>query len=168
MSLTSGFAVELIKEQLVFSAAHFITFGDNICESLHGHNYGVRCTVRGPLNQHGYVVDFIALRDSLASLVKQLDHRVLLPDRHPTIRVEAGEQEVTVRFEERRWVFPSGDCRILPVPNTTAEWLAEYLAEQLRKHPGNPLRGVEWMAIGVDENHGQWGWSEHRLDPAAG
>ncbi len=30
------FRVELQKEQLVFAAAHFITFAGDICECLHG------------------------------------------------------------------------------------------------------------------------------------
>ena len=72
------FRVHLEKEQLVFSAAHFITFGDNVCERLHGHNYRVKCEVTGALEQNGYVVDFIALRDTLMKIVESLDHRVLL------------------------------------------------------------------------------------------
>ena len=35
------YRTELNKESMVFSAAHFITFNGNICESIHGHNYGV-------------------------------------------------------------------------------------------------------------------------------
>ncbi len=57
------FRVELQKEQLVFSAAHFITFAGDICECLHGHNYGVRAEVVGPLDENRYVIDFIAFRD---------------------------------------------------------------------------------------------------------
>ena len=53
------FHVRLEKEYLVFSAAHFITFNQNICERLHGHNYGVRVVVEGPLDENRYVVDFI-------------------------------------------------------------------------------------------------------------
>ena len=99
-----SYRVVLHKQQLTFSAAHFITFGDNICERLHGHNYGVRCEAYGSLNEHGYVVDFIALRDSLARIVAELDHRVLLPTRHSSISVTSDANEVKAEFEERRWV----------------------------------------------------------------
>ena len=77
-TMSEKFSVLLEKEQLIFSAAHFITFAGNICESIHGHNYRVRCEVTGELDENGYVVDFIALRDALETIVRQLDHKVLL------------------------------------------------------------------------------------------
>lgn len=151
------------KELLVFSAAHFITFGDDICESLHGHNYAVRAEVEGELNRHGYVVDFIALRDELQRLTTELDHKVLLPDRHASIEVKQQGEEVLVNFPGRRWVFPRDNCVILPVSNTTAELLAAYLGRRIsqwleRLADCRPTR----LVIGVDENRNQWGlweWS---------
>jgi 6-pyruvoyltetrahydropterin/6-carboxytetrahydropterin synthase len=158
--------VRLEKEQHVFSAAHFITFQGNVCERLHGHNYGVAVEVEGPLDENQYVIDFIALRDELKSITDELDHYVLLPDNHPLIRVTAGEAEVEAVFtpDGRRWVFPRGDCVILPVANTTAELLARYLGERLlkaieRRTGRRPTR----MEVAVDENHGQWGvWEQTR------
>ena len=43
----------------------------------------------------------------------------------------AGE-EVQAVLEERRWVFPRGDCRLLPLANTTAELLAAHIGRQLK------------------------------------
>jgi 6-pyruvoyltetrahydropterin/6-carboxytetrahydropterin synthase len=152
------FRVRLDKEYHVFSAAHFITYGDNVCERLHGHNYRVAVEVAGPLDQNQYVVDFIALRDTLKQVTDSLDHYVLLPTDHPTIQVEVGETEVTATFEDRRWVFPRGDCVLLPVRNTTAEEVARYIARALTdawqtKYP-TPL---QLISVAVDENHGQLG-----------
>ncbi|MCP4185278.1 MAG: 6-pyruvoyl tetrahydrobiopterin synthase, partial [Hyphomicrobiales bacterium] len=93
------FRVQLEKDNLVFSAAHFITFDGNICESIHGHNYRVKCEVIGALDENGYVVDFIALRDALQEIVNRLDHHVVLPTLHPTIQVAEIEKEVVVKFE---------------------------------------------------------------------
>lgn len=154
------FKVELAKEQLVFSAAHFITFGAEVCEALHGHNYRVRCEVSGPLNDQGYVVDFIALRDGLARIVARLDHKTLLPLHHPRILVDEANGEVTAKYAERRWVFPAADCMLLPVKNTTAELLAKWIAEQLQAVVASELAGVVRLRVGVDENHGQWGCYE--------
>ena len=160
------FRVCLEKQSLVFSAAHFITFNGNVCESLHGHNYGVRCEVIGPLDENGYVCDFIALRDALADIVKQLDHQVVLPTEHPAIQVQQQENEVLVRFEERRWVFPAQDCQLLPLANTTAELLALYIARELRSRTQDQFGPeISRLIVGVDENRGQWGvveipWTE--------
>ena len=88
---------------------------------------------------------------------------MLLPSGHPLIRVTAGDAEVEAVFtpDGRRWVFPRGDCAILPIANTTAELLARYIGERLqaalvRRTQAAPLK----LIVAVDENHGQWGVCE--------
>jgi 6-pyruvoyltetrahydropterin/6-carboxytetrahydropterin synthase len=156
--MTETFWVRLCKENLVFSAAHFITFNGNVCERLHGHNYRVAACVHGPLDENHYVIDFIALRDSLQAILLELDHHMLLPTEHPAIRVTHDDREVTATFENRRWVFPLDDCVLLPVPNTTAELLARYIGQRLQAaltaRTGTLLARLR---IEVDENLGQWG-----------
>jgi len=153
------FRVLLQKEQLVFSSAHFITFAGDICECVHGHNYGLRAEVAGELDENRYVIDFIAFRDSLAELVKQLDHHMLVAMNHPMIHVEVQEQEVVMRFRQKRWVFPKEDCMLMPIVNTTAEEIAGWVASQMRAklYPKIGDR-LKWIEIGVDENNGQWGY----------
>lgn len=152
------FRVEVAKEQFVFSAAHFITFAGDICERIHGHNYGVKVAVEGPLDENRYVVDFIALRDAVLKETTSLDHHVILPRDHKEILVSQDETETTVRFRERRWVFPNEDAVIMPVVNTTAEEIARVIAESVRERTreqfGDSLSMIE---VGVDENYGQWG-----------
>lgn len=163
MAPVKTYAVDLTKEALTFSAAHFITFAGNICESIHGHNYGVSCRVEGNLDENQYVIDFIALRDCLAGLSRQLDHHVILPQHHPAILVDKQPQEVSVRFEEKRWVFPAEDCVILPVTNTTAEQIASYFVDQLLANLGEHLGPqITTLTVRIDENQGQWG--ECRVD----
>ena len=153
--------VRIGPEGLGFSAAHFITYGDGHCESLHGHNYRVAVEVEGNLGVHAYVVDFVALQDTLAVILRSLDHHVLLPTEHPQIRVTASQSEIVVTFSgqpsppseqngtrpanqpertlpndrryQRRWVFPKEDCVLLPLTNTTAELLATYVGQQLQE-----------------------------------
>ncbi len=151
------YRVSLQKEQLVFSAAHFITFAGDICERLHGHNYGVRGEVEGPLDENQYVIDFIAFRDNLAEIVKHLDHHVLLPTEHPLIRVHHEGPETIATFRDRRWIFPTEDCVMLPIANTTAEKIAWWIAAQLKDRLKDRLASLDWLEISVDENHGQWG-----------
>jgi 6-pyruvoyltetrahydropterin/6-carboxytetrahydropterin synthase len=152
------YRIRLTKDYLVFSAAHFITYAGHICERLHGHNYRVEAEIQGPLDENQYVVDFIAVRDALHARVADWDHHVLLPTRHPQIKVSWDDREVTALFEDRRWVFPRGDCVLLPVANTTTELLARCLGQFLlsdleRLRCPVPTR----LQIGVDENQGQWG-----------
>lgn len=156
--MSEKFRVRLEKEQHVFSAAHFITFAGDICERLHGHNYGVAVEVSGPLDENQYVVDFILLRDTLKEITADLDHRVILPDRHPLIRVKQEGREVVATFRDRRWIFPMDDCAILPIANTTAELLARHIGVQLKERLKTE-RGIAIpkLVVEVDENYGQWG-----------
>lgn len=156
--MAERYRVRLDKEYHVFCAGHFITFGGNVCERLHGHNYRVQVEVDGPLDENHYVVDFIALRDALRAITDQLDHRMMLPAEHPAIRVCTDEREVSVTFEDRRWVFPRCDCVVLPIPNTTAELLARHIGRQLRETLAVQA-GVrlERLQVAVDEDNGQWG-----------
>jgi 6-pyruvoyltetrahydropterin/6-carboxytetrahydropterin synthase len=156
--VTEQYHVRLSKEYLAFSAGHFITFAGDVCERLHGHNYRVHAEVAGPLDENHYVVDFIALRDTLCGIVDQLDHYMLLPTEHPLIQVRADEREVEATFRDRRWVFPRGDCVLLPVPNTTAEMLAHWIGQQLLERlAALGMMRPERTRIEVDECFGQLG-----------
>lgn len=160
------YRVDVTKEQFVFSAAHFITVAGDICERIHGHNYGVRVSVGGPLDENRYVADFIAVRDAMLRETESLDHHVILPRDHAEINVTADDRETTATFRDRRWVFPNEDCVILPVINTTAEEIARVLAVRVRDATREGLPdSIGWIEVAVDENHGQWGvcrlgWSE--------
>lgn len=161
--MSETFFVRIQKDELIFSAAHFITFAGNICERLHGHNYGVAVEIEGPLDENQYVVDFIALRGVLREIVGGLDHYLLLPTRHPQIRVVADAREVTVTFEERRWILPAGDCVLLPVANTTAELLARHIGQETRKLLGERFQfSPQRIRVEVDECQGQLGVYELR------
>lgn len=151
------YKVRVTKDHLVFSAAHFITFNGNICERLHGHNWRVAAELTGPLDENGYVFDFIALRDQLQKTVDKLDHRVLLPTQHQKIKVSEENEEIQATFENRRWVFPKEDCILLPIENTTAELIAHWIGQQLLTVIGSQASSqIESIQIEVEENFGQW------------
>lgn len=158
--MSESFEVHIAKAEHVFSAAHFITFADH-CERLHGHNYHVLAEIAGPLDENHLVIDFLLVRAKLLEITTELDHYVLLPTQHPQIRVEDNGQAVTATFADRRWVFPTGDCRLLPVPNTTSELLAAYVGKRLLDALGGGAAKIERMTLSVDECDGQtgvWKW----------
>ncbi len=160
----ASYKVRVAKDELVFSSGHFITFDGDTCERIHGHNYRVAVEVDGPLDENGYVVDFIALRDMTRALVLELDHRMLLPGESPLIRVAAEGPNTVARFGDRFWSFPSDECVVLPVPNTTAELLARLLGERLL----SAMKARGWpdpdaLRVEVEECFGQS--AEVRLIP---
>jgi 6-pyruvoyltetrahydropterin/6-carboxytetrahydropterin synthase len=157
-AMTEQYRVRVTRDNLVFSAAHFITYAGNICERLHGHNWRVAVEAYGGLDENFYVIDFIAVRDAVQKIVGQLDHRMLLPTEHKSISVWTSEREVEVTFEDRRWVFPREDCLLLPIENTTAERLAFWIGGRLQEEfPPAALAQVSAIEVHVEENFGQWG-----------
>ena len=144
------------KEGLVFAAAHFITFGQDGCEPLHGHNYRVGVAMTGDLDRSSMVYDFVALRRDMEAFLAELDHRVLLPAFNPDLEIESSDGQVEVRHSSRRYVLPESDVVVLPVPNTTAEKLAEYfggrLQGRLREIGTEEIRHLE---VEVEETPGQ-------------
>ena len=155
------YTVRLRKAVHVFCAGHFITLTDDLCEAVHGHNWTVGVDIEGTPDAHGMVVDFVALRDALSAIVARLDHRMLLPTGNRFLRVATapgpgGRAETTVTFRDRRWVFPADECVLLPVANTTAEWIARWIGGELRGLlAARGLPAAAALRVEVDECLGQ-------------
>jgi 6-pyruvoyltetrahydropterin/6-carboxytetrahydropterin synthase len=149
----STYKVHVSKDYLVFCAAHFITY-DGVCEPLHGHNYRASVTLEGDIQADLLVFNFVTLKRVMRQLVDQLDHRTLLPATNPHFKLSHAGGEITVDVGNRRYVLPEADVRVLPIPNTTAELLAKYLADQLRAVLGD-VANLTACEMTVDEVEGQ-------------
>ena len=152
------FRVSVAKDYLVFASAHFITFAGHRCEGLHGHNYRVRVSVEGALDQDTwFVFDFVVLKRLMKELCDEIDHKVLLPLENPKIQVTEEGDAVMVAVEGTlRYRFPRSDCSLLPVPNTTVEMLAELLAGRcLAQLEQLGAKGLTAIEMEVEENFGQ-------------
>jgi len=154
--IMDSYSVRVTKDYLVFSAAHFITYGEGQCEHLHGHNYRVTATLHGSLDEHAIVYDFVILKERLRDLVNELDHRTLLPTQNPLLDIEDGGQNVTVRYNLRKYSFPKQDVVLLEIPNTTAEMLATWFAQGIRAFlVRERATHIAAIAVGVEESFGQ-------------
>jgi 6-pyruvoyltetrahydropterin/6-carboxytetrahydropterin synthase len=158
VSARKHFQVAVSKDNHVFAAAHFITFPGHRCERLHGHNYRTRVVVEGGLDPEAhFVLDFSELKQLMKRLTDELDHKVLLPLENERLKVREEGETVTVAVNGKpRYMFPRIDCALLPIPNTTVEMLAQYLAGRVRREltasAGVELRAIE---VEVEENFGQ-------------
>ncbi|MBA3554364.1 MAG: 6-carboxytetrahydropterin synthase [Gemmatimonadales bacterium] len=154
----SPFRVQVSKDYLVFASAHFITFRGHQCESLHGHNYRVGVAVEGSVDSEClFVLDFSVLKQITRHLVDEIDHKVLLPALNPKLGYrEEGDRLAVDYFGEPTYVFPKTDCAMLPIKNTTAEMLAQYLGTRVRDElaRGGYSR-LTRLELEVEENYGQ-------------
>ena len=152
------FRVSVTKDYLVFASAHFITFAGHRCEGLHGHNYRASVTIEGALNEESwFVFDFVELKRIMKRLCDEIDHYVLLPLESDRVKVEKDGDTVRVAVDGKpRYVFPRGDCALLPIPNTTVEMIARLLTTRLKgeleKAGADRLTAIE---MEVEENFGQ-------------
>ncbi len=162
---TSQFKVRVTKDYLVFCAGHFITYDGDHCERLHGHNYRTAVEVEDELDQNQYVIDFIALKDLTRAITDELDHRMLLPTRSSRIQLQEEGPNIRVTYRDRYWTFPRDECALLPIANTTAELLADYIADRIRL----ALTARGWrlpriLRVEVEESFGQSAEVEWRRD----
>ncbi len=139
-----------------FAAAHMATFGGD-CEPLHGHSYEVAAEVTGALADDSWVVDFVELKSILRGLCEEIDHRFLLQTDSRVLDVLETEAAWKVRTPKGLgYVLPHADVAALPVDNTTAERLAEWLVGQLWDAlEERGLANVESVSVEVFEGPGQ-------------
>jgi 6-pyruvoyl tetrahydropterin synthase/QueD family protein len=136
---------------LRFSAAHFITFGGK-CERLHGHNYGVMVEVEGTLNEDKLVIDFTILKHLTRDICRLLNHHFLLPLHNPHLVVREQPDSWEITFQDRRYVFPRSDVLALPIDNSTAERIAEYICGQLIANLADyDISNLKTITVGVAE-----------------
>ena len=156
--MQSSFRVAVSKDYLVFASAHFITFRGHQCESLHGHNYRVGVMVEGAVDDEClFVLDFSILKKIVRKIVDDIDHKVLLPTNNPKLAYRHDGEMVHVDyFGKPTYVFPKGDCALLPIQNSTAEMLAEYIAvHEKRELIEGGYDHLTLLELEVEENFGQ-------------
>lgn len=143
--------------RLRFAAAHMATLGDEL-EPLHGHNYVVRCRVEGDLTSDRWVIDFGVLKRAVREACEALDHRFLLQTRSRRLDIVQDGAAWVVRFGDREYRFPAADVAALPIENTTAELLAEWIAERVDAAlDAGGHTNVTRLSVDVEEMPGQAG-----------
>ena len=147
--------INVYGPQLRFAAAHFTTSGGQ-CEPLHGHNYAVAVELRGDLTPDSWLFDFVELRRIVAALCQELDHAFLLPAQSPHLTAKRSRGHYDITLGDRRYVIPEADVRSLPIDNSTAERLAEWLAGRLAADlSARGAANLSSLTVTVEEAPGQ-------------
>lgn len=152
------FKIEVSKDYTIFAAAHFVSFDENQIEPLHGHNYRAAAGIEGDLDENSYVSNFTTLKRALRAVCDSLDHVLILPTGNPLIEVRREAESYTVVGGGKSYLFPASDVVQLPIGNTTAELIAQWIWGQVvdRLRAGGALRaGLVALTIEVEESVGQ-------------
>ena len=155
MSITT---IEISKEDLKFSAAHFTIFSATERERLHGHNFGVRVAVTAPVDENGMCFNYTGLKSRLRALCRELDEYTLLPAHSPYLKIVENDGQYVVSFNDETLYFAGKDTKLLPLRNTTVEEYAHYLLSRLvEDNAFFAADTVSAIVLKVSSGPGQWG-----------
>lgn len=158
-------AVTVEGVRLRFAASHMATLGDDL-EPLHGHNYIARCRVDGTLTDDRWVIDFSVLKRAVRDACEELDHRFVLQRASSLLDISEDPAGWTVRFRDREYRFPASDVVALPIENSTAELLAEWVAGRvLASLAAGEHDNLTRIDVEIEEMPGQSGSYARDLPP---
>lgn len=152
----------IVKDLGTFSASHCLPNHDGKCRNLHGHEYKVVVAVRGNLNHSssdsdaGMVLDFGIIKSIYKDKIESIcDHAVLLGTHLPPwyLRfmdglVPGNDTEAQMNPQELADVV-LGKVAHLPIPETTAEFLASWMHDVFGATlwEGGHNGEVEWVQV---------------------
>jgi 6-pyruvoyl tetrahydropterin synthase/QueD family protein len=145
--------------RLRFAASHMATLG-SVLEPLHGHNYVVSCRVEGNLTEDNWVMDFSVLKQLLRSQCDLLDHKFLLQmnSNQLSIVLQKESRSYVITHGDRTYHIPSSDVVALPIENSTAELIAEHIAEAVVSDISSAnVTNLRKITLEVEEMPGQSG-----------
>ena len=122
--------IEISKEDIKFSAAHFTIFSATERERLHGHNFAVQLAVTSPVGPDGICFSYKDIKTRLRALCDELDEYTLLPALSPHLRITEEHEFFMVHFNHENIPLLKSDTLLLPVRNSTVEEYARYLLER--------------------------------------
>lgn len=151
------YAIKVYKEYFNFACSHFLIFKDGTREPLHGHNYKV--TLKGDaLDLEGDMVfDFLDIKPIVREVCDSLDHKLLLPSENLNLRLDTKDDNIEIRPKDGSFFsIPKTDVLVLPLPNTSAERLAIYLANEINDLTKKRFNfSFSSLEIEVEETKGQ-------------
>ncbi|MFZ1889760.1 MAG: 6-pyruvoyl tetrahydropterin synthase family protein [Candidatus Binataceae bacterium] len=155
--MPTQFSIHVAKENLKFSAAHFIAY-PGFREPLHGHNYQVGVRVEGRLLGTGYVIDFGLIKKLTKEILDRLDEHTIIPEKSDCLKIDRlpGGQ-IRVIYERDEFTFPAADVFLAPIVHSSAEELARYIWNELHDALAThgALSDATTLEISVAEGPGQ-------------
>jgi len=156
--MTEFTTIEVSKENMKFSAAHFTIFSATERERLHGHNYSVYLAITAPVNENGMCFSYGEIKDRVRAICDSLDEYTILPEQSPFLRLERDGAHWKTTFANESLWLPASDVLVLPIRNATVEEFARYILNRVRDdEPFLRDNGVTSLTVKVSSGPGQCG-----------
>ena len=149
-------SIEISKDYLHFSSAHFTLFSASEREDLHGHTFYIAVTIDAVVQEDGLAFDYNLVKAKLKGLCDELDEKVLLPERSPFLTLTREPDYLIAQFADERIPFLPRDVLTLPVRNITVEELAQWFLERLQGDAQIVALGLKKILLRVSSGPGQW------------
>jgi len=155
--------IEIAKQALNFSIAHFTIFSKTDREDLHGHNYQVECHVTATLGDDGLMFDYAILKAILKDMCDELDEQTVLPENSPHLSLTEENVYIVALFNGERIPFLPRDVMTLPIANATVEEFSYYFLQKMIHHDDLQDKGITAYTVKISSSPGQYGVAEWQL-----
>jgi len=152
--------IEIQKEAMKFSSAHFTIFSPTVREPLHGHNYYVYMGLHTEVLDNGLSYDYRTYKKTAYELCRELNQRVLVPLHSKYLEIREDDTHVHLRFNEDTMSLMKKDVKFLPICNITVEELSTWFLQKLTADPAALKRDhIKAIDVKVFTGPGQSGSS---------
>jgi len=152
--------IEVSKEDIKFSAAHFTIFSATERERLHGHNFAVHVSVDAPVLENGMCFSYLELKDRIRRLCREIDEYTILPVDSPYLECKQDGDLTAVTFAGETMYLLRSDTKELPIRNSTVEEYSSYLLTRLMNDDDFVERNdIRRLVVKVASGPGQSGAS---------
>lgn len=150
--------IEIHKQYLHFSVAHFTIFSATSRERLHGHNFRIAVSITGEVDDNGLCFDYAIYKKILQELCERYDEYTLIAKDSPHLSISSDENYYHVTHHNDTMMLLKSDTILLPVRNVTIEEISHYLlAQVLADHSlVNELK-IHEFEMRVSSGPDQWG-----------
>jgi 6-pyruvoyltetrahydropterin/6-carboxytetrahydropterin synthase len=109
-------------------------FENGTREPLHGHNYRLQVKGEAPQLEGDMVFDFLDIKPIVREVCDSLDHKLLIPKDNKHLRIYSENKNLVIHTpDESMFSIPASDVLLLPILNTSAERIAVYVCDEIRK-----------------------------------
>jgi 6-pyruvoyltetrahydropterin/6-carboxytetrahydropterin synthase len=160
--------VEIDKEELKFSAGHFMILSATERESLHGHDYQVSAAFHAHIQTNGMAFDCRYYKQKLLALCKTLDYRFILPSESDFLNIEESNDSWICHMSLEKLTFLKKDAIVLPICNATLEELSYWFLQQLTANLAEiNAHSIKSITLKVHNGRGDSGASQWALEKTA-
>ncbi len=132
--MSPSFSIKVYKQYFNFASSHFMIFENGGREPLHGHNYRVLVKGEAPDLADDMVFDFLNIKPIVREVCDFLDHKLLIPKDNKFLKIYTEKKNYVIETpDESYFSIPMTDTLLLPIVNTSAERIAVYISEEIRK-----------------------------------